>query len=165
MMVPVRNNVERTTYPASNAFGVRVDVERTTETAYGLAAAKVPAGMIGQRVDSGWYDGRSLRFLEVRIPMTPADARQRKESLRLLYRTRLSTQTKARTYEDSYEWKATIDRPKSRVTVSYAAYADVMTFAVWVVDTSSGDILQKTSLPELLKMKSRLSHNRHVPSQ
>lgn len=152
-MLPVRNKVERTTFPASNAFGVNVQVERTMETAHGLAAAKVPAQLIGQRVSGGRVDGRYQRFLEIRMPMTPDEARQRKESLRVLYRARPATHTKQRTHQDSYEWKATINSPTSRVTESYSVYVDVFGLAVWVVDTSRRVVLTKTTLAELLKMK------------
>ena len=155
LMVPVRNKVERSTFPASNAFGVQLQVQRTTETAHGLAAAKVPAAMIGQRVPAAMYE-RYERFFDVRVPMPPDEARQRKGSLRFLLRTRSATHTKVRTREGSYEWKATINSPTSRVTQSYAAYIGVYGLAIWVVDSSTGDILAKTSLADLLKLKRRV---------
>jgi hypothetical protein len=36
LTVPAVHEVERSRFPASNAFGVKVDVERTTERDYGL---------------------------------------------------------------------------------------------------------------------------------
>lgn len=147
---------ERSTFQASNALGVKVDVQRTTETDYGLAAVKVPAEMIGRQVPGAMYEYYE-RFLEVRVPMSSDDARQRKDALRFLFRAHPSAATKARTFEDSYEWKATINSPTSRVTQSYAAYVDVGAFAVWVVDPLRGDVLTKTSVSDLLKT------NRHAP--
>ncbi len=152
-MLPVRNKVERTTFPASNAFGVQVQVQRTSETAYGLAAVKVPATLIGQRVLSALYDGRYQSFVEIRLPMTPEEAQRRKQWLRFLYRARPSINTKSRTYSDNYEWKATIDSPTSRVTESFGVYVDVSGLGVWVVDLSQRDVLRKTTFAELLKMK------------
>jgi hypothetical protein len=154
--IPADSKEERSTFPASNALGVKVDVQRTTETDYGLAAVKVPAEIIGRRVPGAMYEYYE-RFFEVPVPMSPDDARQRKDALRFLFRAHPSAVTKARTFEDSYEWKATINSPTSRVTQSYAAYVDVGAFAVWVVDPSRGDVLTKTSVAELLKT------NRHAP--
>jgi hypothetical protein len=143
---------ERSTFSASNALGVKVDVRQTAETDFGLAAVKVPARMIGNRVPSRFYEYYE-RFFEVRVPMSPDGARQRKGALRFLFRAHPSAGTKARTFEDNYEWKATIDSPTSRVTQSYAVYVDVSDFAVWVVDTAGGEVLAKTSIAALLKLK------------
>ena len=156
-MVPVRNKVEVTEYPASNALGVKVQVQQTKETAYGLAAAKVPSEMIGQRVMSALYEGRYQRFVEIKLPMSPDEARRRKPTLKFLYRARSATETKLRTYTDSYEWKATISSPTSRVTESFGVYVDVSGLGVWVVDVAHHDVLAKTSFAELLKMRRRSS--------
>jgi hypothetical protein len=154
LMVPAESKVERSTFPASNALGVQIQVQRTTERDYGLAAVKVPAEMIGKRVPGVMYEHYE-RFFDVRVPMSPDDARQRKDALRFLFRAHPSARTKARTFEANYEWKATITSPTSLVTESYSAYVDVADFAVWVVDTARGDVLAKTSLAELLKLKLR----------
>ena len=138
----------------STAMCSRTMVQRTTETDYGLAAVKVPAEMIGKRVPGAMYEYYE-RFFEVRVPMSPEDARQRKDALRFLFRAHPSARTKARTFEENYEWKATISSPTSRVTQSYAVYVDVTDFAIWVVDSARGDVLAKTSLADLLKLKPR----------
>ena len=148
LMVPVVHKVEHSTFPASNAFGVKVDVQRTDETDYGVAVVKIPATVIGKHVPSALYE-RYERFFDVRVPMSPDDARQRKSSLRFVLRGEPSMQTAARTFEDVYEWKATIASPTSLISRSHAVYVDRL--AVWLVDSTRGDIFKRTSIAELLR--------------
>lgn len=157
MTIPVQNKVERSSFSASNAFGVQVQVQRTTEMAHAIAAVPIPAEMIGKRVDGAMYqfaDGqRYQRFLDVRLPLSPDEARVRKDSLRILLRARSSAKTNNRTYYREYEWKATINSPTSRVTQTHAAYVDLSSIQVWLFDVRRGDILAKTTLAELMKPK------------
>jgi hypothetical protein len=127
---------------------VNVEVQRTAEIDYGMAVVKIPATVVGNRVPGALYQHYE-RFFDVRLPMSPDEARQRKSSLRFVVRGEPSTQTVARTFEDAYEWQATINRPTSRISRSHAVYVDRL--AVWLVDSNRGDILKRTSIAELLK--------------
>lgn len=158
MTIPVQNKIERTSFPAANAFGVQVQVQRTTEEAHGIAVVPIRAEMIGKRVDGAMYqfpEGQHYqRFLDVRLPLSPEEAKTRKNSLRLLLRARTSTRTANRTYDRDYEWKATIQSPTSRVTKTHAAYVDLSRLAVWVLDVNQGDVLAKVTLAALMKLPS-----------
>jgi hypothetical protein len=129
----------------------RIPPQRHRHAAGAAAAADQFAAGKSEHAMYEYYE----RFFEVRLPMSLDDARQRKDALRFLFRAHPSARTKARTFEGNYEWKATITSPTSRVTESHSAYVDVANFAVWVVDTAHGDVLAKTSLAALLKLKPR----------
>ena len=152
---PILNKVETSTYPASNAFGAQVQVQRTSEVAHAVAPVPVPVEMLHRQQKQYTVDGTWRECLEVDVPMPPEEARQRKDDLRFIILARTATRTKARTYSDNYEWKATISSPSARYTETNAVYVDMGSMHVWVADIRRGDILKRMTLPEMLKMKPR----------
>jgi hypothetical protein len=149
-LVVVSRNEKVDKYQGTTALGARMEVTRTVETTYGLAARPVASRIFRENMPSRQFTG--MRFVPIKFPMAVADAREAitAKSLRLLFLAPTSAKTKRRTIAGTYTWGATIKDPTEERTDAFGVYVDVDAVQVWVVNVATKEILVKTTLKKVL---------------
>lgn len=141
----------RSKYTGVNAFGVKVPVEKEEETLFGFAAFPVPSATWRSRIESGAIRGVRYLPLEMKVPPDEALRLVNFRQLRVIYWLSPSARSGATSGRGLYEWKPTITNPTERQQRTHGFLVDVDSVAVWLVNSETRAVLQRTTLQSLLR--------------